>query len=169
MIDLLRTMVRLLADFWPVYMGGLIVLLSLLLLARLGTLALHLASGSVFTPRAVGMFLGPFFLALFVLTSLDDLARAIMHPFSCSLATATALSPDLLQDLQQILRYTLYLIYGLMSLRLLGALYQGLQAAAMGTGNSWAVAAWETIAVVVSSLALPFLSVFLARYMSISC
>jgi len=170
MIEFIRTLLDLLAEFWPVYVGGLIVLLALILLARLSTLAFYYAAdGSIYGPRMLGAFLGPVLLALFFFTSLDDLARAIMFPFSCSLASAAGVSPDLVGDLETILRYLLYLVYGLMSIRLLMALMKGLQAAALGTGSPWAVAAWETAAVVLSSLAIPFLSLFVARYMGVAC
>ncbi len=161
MAELMNTFTRLIRDLWPVLAGGMVVLLSLVVLARMSqaTLALGMGSGR----EAAGFFLAALsalFLVLFVLTSVDDLTRAAMHPFSCALGPAQEL-------LGPILQAALYLLYAVTGLRFLLAGFHGLRAAALGAGSPLAQAAWEVAATLAASLALPFLAAFVSAYMDV--
>lgn len=161
MTTLLNSWTRLLHDLWPVLAGGMVVLLSLVVLARMGqaTLALGMGSGR----EAAGFLLAALsalLLVLFVLTAVDDLTRAAMRPFACALGPAQ----DLLEPL---LQAALYLLYAVTGIRFLLAGFHGLQAAALGTGSPLSQAAWEVVATLAASLALPFLAAFVSAYMNV--
>ena len=161
MVELMHAFTRLLRELWPVLAGGIIVLLSLLMLVRVGQASLALGMGS--GREAAGFLLAAlstFFLVLFVLTAVDDLARAAMRPFSCAPGGAGDLFEPILQA-------ALYLLYAVTGFRFLLAAFRGLQAAALGAGSPLALAAWETAAVLVASLALPFLTAFVSLYMDV--
>jgi len=155
MTDILQAITTILYELWPVLVGGLVVAVSLVALARLGQAALFVSFGSGRgTAEAVMGLLSALMVGMFAFLAADDLARGAMLGLGCDVGFA-----------QDLLQGALQLLYAIISIRILWAGFRGIVSAAVG-GPALSTTVVEAVSVLLSSLAIPFLAAFAARFFS---